>query len=236
MLPPDRMKLYMSVAAYRSVTTMTHHCWTRDMAFIAARHDAVLGTWSNDALISRTRSIMLSAFLDASDADVLVWVDADITWKGPQRDGYDGDLLRLARVAYKTEGLVGGVYSKRGFGGGVACRASEPMESFDTGTDRLIKGHAVSAGFFAVHRNGLDKIAKELPYVSDSNGSWQPFCMPYLAEYDGALRYLSEDWALCFRAHDASVPVTIDAMPVLGHEGTHIFGVTDAFPVKSQTC
>ena len=223
---PSRMKLYMVVAAYRGVNPVTAFQWARDCAYVGARHDVIMGLWSNDALISRTRSVVLSGFLDRSEADVLLWVDADITWHGP-RPGYDGDLIRLARSAYECEGIVGGLYSKRAFGKGFASVPAE-RQTFTTGEDKLLPADRIGTGFMAIHRNGLQKISDRLPYVSDTNGTYQPFCMCCLAELDGNLRFLSEDWALTARAMDCDVPCMIDAMPVLGHEGEHLYTVNDA--------
>ena len=108
---PERMSLYCVIAAYRSVNPVTAYQWTRDMAHMASRHNVIMGIWGNDALISRARSVVLSRFLE-SQADVLLWVDADITWNGPRppsKDGtvpgYDGvaelwfDSLEQARAA-----------------------------------------------------------------------------------------------------------------------------------------
>jgi len=226
MTPPKRMDLYMVVAAYRGVNPVTAFQWARDCAFIASRHNVAMGLWSNDALISRTRSVVLSQFLDRSDADVLLWVDADITWHGPRPD-YDGDLVRLARSAYECEGVVGGLYSKRAFGEGYASMHVS-RETFTTGTDRLLDADRIGTGFMAIHRNGLQKISDRLPYVSDPNGTYQPFCMCCLGEMDGELRFLSEDWAFVARARECDVPCMIDAMPVLAHEGEHFFDVVDA--------
>lgn len=234
MKAPDRMNLFMCVAAYRSVQTTTAWQWSRDMAFIAARHNVIMSMWANDALLERTRSVVLSRFLDDSQADVLVWVDADITWHGPRPPsgdgtvpGYDGDLIRLARSAYECEGIVGGLYPKRAFGEGFASVPTGRL-TFATGTDELLDADRIGTGFMAIHRNALQEISDRLPYVSDTNGTWQPFCLCALGELDGALRFLSEDWALIARARECGVPCKIDAMPVLGHEGEHLYTVNDA--------
>lgn len=239
MKPPERMELFACLAAYRSVQTTTAWQWTRDMAYIAARHNVVMGMWANDALLERTRSVVLSQFLDNSKADVLLWVDADITWHGPRPaapDGsapaYDGDLIRLARSAYECEGIVGGLYPKRAFGEGFA---SVPVgrHTFTTGTDELLDADRIGTGFMAIHRNGLQAIADRLPYVCDTNGTWQPFCLCCLGELDGNLRFLSEDWAFVARARECGVPCKIDAMPVLGHEGEHMYTIHDAQAPKA---
>lgn len=230
---PQHMNLYCVIAAYRSVNPVTAYQWTRDMAHMASRHNVIMGIWGNDALISRARSVVLSRFLE-SQADVLLWVDADITWNGPRppsKDGtvpgYDGDLIRLARSAYQTEGIVGGLYSKRAFGKGFASVPVGRVE-FQTGEDALVDADRIGTGFMAIHRNGLQEIGDRLPFISDNNGVYQPFCMCALAELDGALRFLSEDWALVARARDCGVKCMIDAMPVLGHKGEHLFTVDDA--------
>lgn len=223
---PDRMRIHASLCAWRTVTTRTADLWTRAVADLASKHDINIASWGNDALISRARSVSMSYWLDQlTDADVLLWVDADISWRLHSKD-YEGDLARICRSAYRTRGIVGGVYAKRMFGGGVAIRPDEPCQ-FKTGEDMLVKAHTVSTGFMAMHREGIDKIARTLPYVSDNNGPYHPFCLPYLTEYSAGLRFLSEDWALCCRAHDCGVPVHIDARPVLEHEGTHFYTVAD---------
>ena len=218
----DKLRVLLSLCAWRDVTMRTATAWTMSVASLAQKYALQVSPWCGDALISRARSIMISKFLDQTDAEILVWVDSDITW----RITPENDLERLIQSAAQTRGIVGGAYSVRKFGGGITFRLRSATE-FATDTDQLLDAETVSTGFIACHREGLEAIARKLPYVVDVNGSYQPFCLPGLAEYDKGLRYLSEDWALCYRAHDAGVTVHLDAKPVLGHEGSHVFTVQD---------
>jgi hypothetical protein len=151
-------------------------------------------------------------------------VDSDMVWRV-------ADAERLVQSAYRTRGIVGAFYSKRGFGRGVTariCREGSPQR-VNIGDDLLLPAELLGAGFMAIHRDALDAIGPTLPVVRDDiNGDWQPYCKTDLLPLDdGRMRFAAEDESLCLHARRCGVPLICDVAIVLGHEGSHIFTVAD---------
>lgn len=232
---PDRMNLHLVIAAWRSQGSRTAYCYAETMRYLAQRHDVTHETWCNDAILERTRSQVLTRFLLHSKADVFIWADADMVWRTYQDRN---DFERLAETAYRTRGVVGAIYSKRGFKRGLtvrACRDNQP-KYVATGADTLLRAELVATGFQAIHRSALERIAASLPWVAgDEHGDWLPFCKTELVPLDdGRMRFVAEDAALCENAMRCGVPVLCDVFPVLGHEGSHIFTAADGYEGERQ--
>ena len=226
---PSRMRLHLSIASWRSQGSKTGYCYTETVRDLSQRHDVTHESWSNDAMLERTRSIVLTRFRETSTADVFLWADGDTIWR--TANGLN-DAERLCASAYRTRGIVGGVYSKRGFGKGITvrfARGADTPKNVNIGDDLLLPAELVGAGFMAIHREALDRIAPTLPVVHDDvNGDWQPFCKTWMdREPDGRMHFVAEDEALCLHALRCDVPLVCDVAVVLGHEGEHVFTVAD---------
>ena len=77
------LSLTLVLHAYRAVKPKTHRRWCHDLLMLAPHYRIVLDYEDNDALVSRSRSKLLSRFVDEHDTDVTVWIDADIVWRPP---------------------------------------------------------------------------------------------------------------------------------------------------------
>lgn len=204
---------------YANLLPNTSACLIRDFR----KHlEWVSVSMSGDALIDRSRSRVASGFLQAEEkdsGDVLVMIDHDISWQ-------EGDLEPFIDRCRETKGIVGGVYSKRVMGGGIPVVFDEEG-AFTTGDDQMVKAIFVSTGFFAIHREALRKIAdsqEKLPI-----GEFWPLFIPVV--YKG--QELSEDWAICGRAHNLGIPVHAYMKPRLGHTGHYEYRVVDSqFPIR----
>lgn len=222
------------ICAYRSLELETHEVFVRDMLRLASLHRLNYRTYGNDALIYRTRSVILTEFEEYTDSQVLVMCDADMVW-------CPGTLERLVDSALETKGIVSAVVPKRGFGSGIACRLEGGPQQFVTGTDRLVSASYVGAAMMAVHRDAVAAIREHenpaMNYGYDRipmcRGAkpYRPYCMPFVREAPGGGKPdgLSEDWAFCARAIDAGVSIWIDLWPIVEHKGEWRFSVDDAF-------
>ena len=211
------------ILAYAGLSAPTH------AAVLAERAD-----WPNlrhsiqpgESLLDRARSRVASQFLKAPRAqagDVLLFVDADISWQS-------GDLGHIARRALERNAIVGGIYSKRVFGEGPALRFGNGAAGrWQIGDDALISCEYVSTGFIAIPRTVLEAVAESLPQVW---GGYWPIFLPMVvpAEHDGEQghEYLSEDWAACYRARQQGFGVYASTYPRLVHHGNYSYRLTDA--------
>ena len=228
------MKLFLGRAVWREVTVEHSECW--DDLLLLCRDKGIYtqrATVKGDALVSRARSILASAFL-RSQCDVLLTLDADI-WFRPQ------DALRLAEKCYRDKDIIGALYMTRNLATQPALLLPDRPVRFDAlAAPELVP--FVSTGFMAVGRRVIQKLAGDLPLCHQTwrdrgrDSSFWPFYMPYCipCEGDGHM-YLSEDWAFCQRAKDAGFQVWVDPSIRLGHVGSYLYTLEDLIrPERSQ--
>jgi len=211
----DAQPIFLALFAYNAICPGTLDCLLRDLPALPR---LLYHRQSQDALISRSRSVAASDFL-RSPADVMLMIDHDISWQ-------PGDLSRLIASVRQTTSVVSGIYPKRSFGNGVAVRFAEPGR-YTIGDDRLVPGQYLSTGFFAVHRDVFEAMAPTLRLTTE--GFW-PFFMPMLSACPSgeSPEYLSEDWAFCERARTLGFRLHVDLKPILSHSGAHAFRLIDS--------
>lgn len=196
---------------------------------------------NEDALISRSRSEVLSKFL-RTDGDVLVMVDHDIAWE-------HGDLIKLAAVAHRTGNVVGGLYSLKQprstdcapcekCWSGYASHPLDPAATLDLGTEQLLSSDSLATGFLAipatVARAVVATAESEVPqvlpcvqaHVEDGRvveKVYYDFFRPLLEprENGAGYRYLSEDYSFCRRVIAAGGRCYIYGFPRLTHYGAY---------------
>lgn len=212
----NQPKVNIALFAYAGIEPVTCDSLLRDLPHIP---NSIYSRISKDALISRSRSRAATDFLrNDTDLDIMIMIDHDISWQ-------PGDLLRLVHKVAETESMVGGVYSKRVFGRGIAAKPAG-QGNRHVGSDELIPAEYLSAGFWGIHRKVFEKVSEILPLTTDN---FWPFFMPMLSapRSDGRPEYLSEDWAFCERARNLGFKLFLDLKPRLVHNGRYGFRVID---------
>lgn len=107
----------------------------------------------DDALISRSRSKVLSAFLANPTLDVCFMLDHDIEFE-------QGALLSAAVKAKMVQSCVAGIYSARAFGRGMSSRPRDERVTLSALTDTLVEADYLGAGFLAIPRTVVDEVYK----------------------------------------------------------------------------
>jgi len=209
-------KVNIELFAYAGVEPTTCDSLLRDLPHIP---NLTYSRISKDALISRSRSKAATDFLrNDANLDIMIMIDHDISWQ-------PGDIQHLLQKVVETESMVGGVYSKRVFGRGIAAKPAGQGNN-TIGRDELIPAVYLSAGFWGIHRKVLEKVSEILPLTTDN---FWPFFMPMLSapRPDGRPEYLSEDWAFCERARNLGFKLFLDLKPHLVHNGRYGYRVID---------
>ncbi len=194
-----------------------------------------------DALISRSRSKVLSAFL-ASDLDVLAMVDHDLQWN-------PGDLLELCKRAHEKKCIVGGMYSSRAEGMGFSGRLMRDTD-IRFGTDTFVDAQYVGGGFTAFPKVVVEEILKnggpdqgdpnlritECAYLDGTKFFDFARCVVVHNKELGVSEFLSEDWSTTYRARRAnpSRQILYWAKPVLLHWGRQAFSMARSQPVEQK--
>lgn len=177
-----------------------------------------------DALISRSRSIVASAFL-RSDCDVLLTIDTDIWFRAQ-------DAISLAEKAQGYD-IIGGLYMTRSLQTQPALMLPDAEVIF-AANSQPVQVPFASTGFLAVHRGVFEKLSETLPLCHQGwndrgqDTSFWPFYMPFVIPWEGdGHMYLSEDWAFCQRAKDAGFKVWLDPSVRLGHMASVMLTMED---------
>lgn len=217
------MKVYLGESVWRQVEA-PHMALVCELALLAKARGVVLESSLEvgDALISRARSRVASRFL-ASDADVLLTIDGDIMFS-------PADALKLCEQALARD-IVGACYMTRSYPPDTAIQLPWARTVTFTPTARLTETPYVSTGFCAVHRRVFEKLTETIPHchTRDGENAFWPFYMPFVVEFEGQHIYLSEDWAMQERARSAGFKVWLDPSVRLGHFGTKLYTIEDAF-------
>lgn len=209
--------------AYSGLTAATHVSIIDEVGdWPNLRHSVMPG----ESLLDRVRSRVTTMFLKTPQeqaGDVLLFVDADISWQ-------QGDLSCIARRALERNAIVGGIFSKRTFGEGAAIRFKSGLTGeWQIGKDALIPCEYVSNGFIAIPRAIAQAVADTMPWVRE--GYW-PVNLSQVVEvtHDGETGYefLPEDWSFIKRAKDLGYECYASTYPRLKHHGTYAYRLVDS--------
>lgn len=177
-----------------------------------------------DALIGRSRSILVHNWYYSTGDDTFLMVDDDIQFSSQDADR----AVEYCRAGFDI--LCGGYVVRDGTH--LAARTFPGMTSIDFGpphTDERgvfqqqlpIEIQWAATGFMAVHRRVIDAMVERLPLVNSGYPWYKPFfheTWQYDEAVDGEL-FLSEDWAFCELARQLGFKVWLDPQTRLVHEG-----------------
>lgn len=168
-----------------------------------------------DALIARSRSIIVTRWWHETNDDVLLMVDDDIVFTPADAD-------RVAELCRGGLDIVCGAYPVHD-GGHMACRFFPGTGVVSFGPKQpVVEIEYAATGFVAVHRKVVDALVADLP-LCHANQPWgfYPLFQASMVYNDaaGVHEWLSEDWGLCQRAREHGFRVWLDPQTVLTHLG-----------------
>lgn len=199
------------LCAYRDISPETNGC------IMALRNEG----WRffakyGDALIDRSRALVVSQWFRETADDVFVMVDNDIVFAPEAAE-------ILANHCRAGCDVIGGVYPARD-GGHLILRGEdgEPIagpDLFGPGLEPVRTRH-VGTGFMAVHRKVIAALVETLPLCHAAHPwAFWPMFQPYPTEdpATGGWNYLSEDYAFCDRVRALGFGVWTERTIALGH-------------------
>lgn len=180
-----------------------------------------------DAAIDRARSRGATIFLEQTTADVLLWIDSDISFRAE-------DAITLCQQAM-THSVVAGIYVTRSSRNPILTSRLAFDQRVEFGTDPTpVPILWAAGGFTAVHRRVYEELATDpamrMLNQNDAVMRQYPFYlpMPHL-EDDEYPTYLSEDWAFAERARQVGYPSFCNPAIRLKHWGTYGFTLEDIY-------
>jgi hypothetical protein len=154
------------------------------------------------SLIGHARNKLAKRFLDTKEADCIVYVDADISWKR-------GELIKLAE---RQEDVIGGTY--RGKVDVVKFHVRGPVEV----DGNLYRVGGLPGGFLKVSRNALNKI--DATQYTDGAGTLLRDYFP-TGVHDGT--FYGEDYGFCRLWNESGGTVWLDPDIRLKHQDGNRF-------------
>ena len=191
----------------------------------------MLDTTENESLVHRARNVAVGRFMQKTDADVFMFIDADVEftpdavvrlvnsphdvsvavypkkvvmWDQVKRAVENGDERNMAML---SSSLVANI--------GAAKR------SVENGFVELLDG---PTGFMAIKRHVFEKLEEKFPELVCKNDHQNRDFDEYCAVFDCMIdpdsrRYLSEDYAFCRRWQQVDGKIFCDINTTLGHVG-----------------
>jgi hypothetical protein len=210
----NRQRASLLLCAYRNVSVASLQAVMRLTA--GEQPGWRLRVKTGDALISRSRSILLTAWWRETADDVCLLVDDDIGFTPADAD----HIVELCRNGYD---IVAGAYPVHD-GGHLALRYLDGQQTVRFGPDEPpMEIRYGATGFLAIHRRVVDALIATMPLCHPLE-SWSFYPLfPLLVIEDATAQgnvLLSEDWALCELARQAGFRVWLDPTIRLQHAST----------------
>jgi hypothetical protein len=169
---------------------------------------------NGDALISRSRSIVVTKWWQETADDVFLMVDDDIVFAA-------ADANRLVDLCREGHDIICAAYPVHN-GGHLAakCLPETKTVAFRPGEPPLEIRYAAT-GFMACHRRVIDAMAERLPLCHPNEvWSFYPLFHSAIIEEPGTGPILlSEDWTFCEEARKLGFNVWLDPQTKLTHLG-----------------
>lgn len=223
-------KIHASLCIHRTIDSLAMDSLIKLLCWPKPR--VQFSRMAGDALIDRARSQEATYFLKNTDADVLLFVDDDISYQ-PE------DAIRICKAANELKTIVTAAYvNKREDHTWITAKLLEGEINF-TDNATLTEVRWGATGFMAIHRSVLTALLEEskkfplyhpnhFPLCHPTDLNFYPFFKPCEWQHpNGDFLYLSEDWAFCEKARTIGYKVMLDPTIRLGHAGRYVYTLDD---------
>lgn len=209
------MIVYLGLPMYGGAHGLTVSCLLQLQKHLLAQgHEVISDIVAGGSIITKVRNGIVKRFID-SKADVLVFIDADMTFE-PQ------DVVKLIDAPFDVS-----VLNYRARNNNVTWMA-QPIEEngelvgIQNGTDIWLQTKRAGTGIMAIRRQTIEELSlRYSDLVYDDN------CVKTLALFDFQLQngqYYGEDYTFCKRLEAIGGQIFILANAYTGHVGDTVYG------------
>ena len=227
------VKLFLSTPCYGGLCLEKYMKSIVNLQMLLMREGVqlMLDTTENESLVHRARNVSIGRFMQKTDADFFMFIDADVEFDAQS-------VLRLLNSGHEVSVAV---YPKKVV---MWDQAREAAENGDERNMALISSSLVAnigatkrsvvngfvevldgpTGFMMISREALTKMHEHYPELNCKNDHQNRDFDEYCAIFDcmidpGSKRYLSEDYAFCRRWQQMGGKIYADCNTTLGHVG-----------------
>ena len=196
----------------------------------------MLDTTENESLVHRARNVAVGRFLQKTDADVFMFIDADVEFtadavvrlvKSPHDVSvavYPKKVVMWDQVKKAIE--QGDERNMAMLSSSLVANIGAHKRTVEDGFVELLDG---PTGFMAIKRGAFEKLEEKFPQLNCKNDHQNRDFDDYCAVFDCMIdpesrRYLSEDYAFCRRWQQCDGKIYADINTTLGHVGNLPFG------------
>lgn len=191
----------------------------------------MLDTTENESLVHRARNVAVGRFLQKTDADVFMFIDADVEFtadavvrlvKSPHDVSvavYPKKVVMWDQVKNAVE--QGDERDMAMLSSSLVANIGAHKRTVENGFVELLDG---PTGFMAIKRGAFEKLEEKFPELNCKNDHQNRDFDDYCAVFDCMIdpdsrRYLSEDYAFCRRWQQCGGRIFADINTTLGHVG-----------------
>lgn len=227
------VKLFLSTPCYGGLCLEKYMKSIVNLQMLLMREGVqlMLDTTENESLVHRARNVSIGRFMQKTDADYFMFIDADVEFDAQS-------VLRLLRSGHEVSVAV---YPKKVV---MWDQAREAVENGDERNMALLSSSLVAnigatrrsvvngfvevldgpTGFMMISREALTKMHEHYPELNCKNDHQNRDFDEYCALFDCMIdpesrRYLSEDYAFCRRWQQMGGKIYADCHTTLGHVG-----------------
>ena len=230
-LPKSSWKIHASLCIHRVIDSGALDSMIRLLHWPNPR--VSFSRTTGDAMIDRARSQEATMFYKQTDADILLFLDDDISYKPEQ-------IVRMCKEAYERKTIVCGPYvNKREEFTWITSKPLDGEPIFFKEDGGLLEIKWGATGCMAIHRNVFTDLLQEsdkyplhdpnhFPLLHPTDLNYYNFFKPFEWQHkNGDFINLSEDWAFCEKAARVGYKIYLDTSVQLGHAGRYVYELSD---------
>ena len=227
------VKLFLSTPCYGGLCLESYVTSIINLQILLMKEgiELYLDTTENESLVHRARNVSVGRFMQKTDADYFMFIDADIHFD-PQsvvrliKSGHDIAVACYPKKFVDWNQATEAV--KRGDQRNMAMLSASLVVNFGASQIPVVDGFIQildgPTGFMVIKRSVFEKMEehyKDLWCVNDhQNRDFDKYCAVFDCMIDPvSKRYLSEDYAFCRRWQQIGGKIHADIQTTLGHVG-----------------
>ena len=223
----------MSTPCYGGMCLQKYAESILNLQFLAAQSGVQLyiDTLENESLVQRARNVAVGRFMQKSNADYFMFIDADIHFDPASvirlmQSGHDLSVACYPKKFVDWNQAANAV--KKGDERSMEMLSASLVVNFGAHKVEIVNGFAPvldgPTGFMVIKRSVFQQMEKKYPELNCVNDHQNRDFDTYHACFDCMIdpdnrRYLSEDYAFCRRWQQMGGKIYADTQTTLGHVG-----------------
>ena len=244
------VKLFLSTPCYGGLCLEPYltSILRLQILMIQKGHQLMIDTTENESLVHRARNVSVARFMQKTDADYFMFIDADVHFDPESvvrllESGHDISVACYPKKCVMWDQAK--VCVKNGDQRDPAKMASSLVVNFGAANRPVINGFIEildgPTGFMMIKREVFKNLEEKFPELWCKNDHQNRDFDDYHACFDCMIdpesrRYLSEDYAFCRRYQQTGGKIFADINTTLGHVGNLPFSACMNDRLKAKAC